>query len=161
MPATYEPINTQALGTAVADVYFNSIPQTYTDLVLVINGTVATATNCSLRFNSDNLSNYSATYIYGDGTSAVSGRVTSRSFLDGGGMSTANSSTNIFHIFNYTNSTTYKTCLVRASDPLTTYAWASIWRKSPAAITAINVLTNTGANFSIGTTFTLYGIKAA
>ena len=35
MPATYDVISTQTLGTAAATVTFSSIPQTYTDVVWV------------------------------------------------------------------------------------------------------------------------------
>lgn len=161
MPATYEPIATQTLGTATADVFFNSIPQTYTDLVLVINGNTATQTNCGMRFNSDNTNNYSTTYYYGDGSTVNNGRGSNMTYLAGGDFISTGNCTNVFHIFNYTNATTFKTVLNRTTTSGLTMAWVSIWRKAPAAITAINVLTATGANYSIGTSFTLYGIKAA
>lgn len=161
MPATYEPISTQTLATAVADVYFNSIPQTYTDLVLVMNGSLASQTNCAMRFNSDNTTNYSTTYIYSDGSNAYGGQVTNVSFLYGGDFKSTGNSTNIFHIFNYTNSTTFKTVVNRNTTSTTAMAWLSVWRKTPEAITSINVMTASGANYSVGTTFTLYGIKAA
>jgi hypothetical protein len=46
MPAgnTYEAIATQTLGSAAASVTFSSIPGTYTDLVLVVAGTLTTGT---------------------------------------------------------------------------------------------------------------------
>jgi hypothetical protein len=42
-----------------------------------------------------------------------------------------------------------------------TGAVVGLWRKTPEAITSIDVLTLTADTFSIGTTFVLYGIKAA
>lgn len=161
MAFTYEPIATQTLGTATADVFFNSIPQTYTDLVLVMNGNAASGTNAGMRFNSDNTTNYSATYIYGDGSTVNNGRVSNNTFIYGGDFISTGNCTNIFHIFNYTNATTFKTVLNRTTTSGLTMAWVSIWRKAPAAITSINVLTSNGVSYSIGTTFTLYGIKAA
>ena len=80
MPATYEPINTQTLGTAVADVYFTSIPQTYTDLVLVISSNTSSNTQTGYRLNSDSGNNYSDTRLSGDGASALSTRVNSDTF---------------------------------------------------------------------------------
>lgn len=167
MPATYEVINTQTLGTATADVYFNSIPQTYTDLVLVISGNSASYFNTAFRLNSDSGSNYSWTELYSTGSSVVSGRISSNTFgrFDNyGGMDTTGRNIIVANFMNYSNSTTYKTVIDRANNAGGTYPGAQInmnlWRNT-AAITAINVLSSTGANFSIGSTFTLYGIKAA
>lgn len=161
MPSTYEPISTQTLSSTTADVFFNSIPQTYTDLVLVINGNAQSGTNCGMRFNSDNTTNYSTTYFYGDGSTVNTGRVSSTTFIYGGDFNATANCTNIFHIFNYTNATTSKTVLNRNTTSTVTMAWVSMWRKTPEAITSINVLTSNGVSYSIGTTFTLYGIKAA
>jgi hypothetical protein len=38
--STYTPIATQTLGSAASSVIFSSIPQGYTDLVLIENGKV-------------------------------------------------------------------------------------------------------------------------
>lgn len=167
MALTYEPINTQTLGTAVADVYFTSIPQTYTDLVLVISGNSASYFNTGFRLNSDNGSNYSWTEMYGTGSSSASGRITSNTFgrFDNyGGMSATGRNIIVANFMNYSNSTTYKTVINRANNAVSTYtgtqANANLWR-STAAITSINVLSSTGVSFSVGSTFTLYGIKAA
>ena len=167
MSATYEPISTQTLGTAVADVYFTSIPQTYTDLVLVISSNTSSNTQTGYRLNSDSGNNYSDTRLSGDGSSALSTRVNSDTFarLDWyGGADSTGRNTLIAHFFNYTNATTRKTVLSRGSNAggliAGTTAVASLWRATPAAITSINILTSSGANFSIGSTFTLYGIKA-
>ena len=41
MPITYEPIATTTLTTTTASVTFSSISGSYTDLILVINGTAS------------------------------------------------------------------------------------------------------------------------
>jgi len=41
--STYTPIASVTLSSAQASVTFSSIPQTYTDLVLVVNGSTATS----------------------------------------------------------------------------------------------------------------------
>ena len=38
MPATYEPIASTTLGASAAAIEFTSIPGTYTDLVVVLQG---------------------------------------------------------------------------------------------------------------------------
>jgi len=61
---------------------------------------------------------------------------------------------------NYSNTTTYKTGLVRANSAASgTDAIVGLWR-STAAITSI-VATHDTAQFATGSTFTLYGIASA
>jgi hypothetical protein len=161
MASTYTPIATQTLGSAQSSYTFSSIPSTYTDLVLIINGYDSTPGTASLgiQFNSDTGSNYSVTGMLGDGTSASSYRQTSQSasnigtFFPTTGM-------NIVNIMNYANTTTYKTMLGRVSTAASRVAaTVGLWR-STAAINRID-LTIQGDNFAIGSTFTLYGILAA
>jgi len=47
--STYEPIASQTLGSAASSVTFSSIPQGYTDLVLVLNVKGSTANFPSLH----------------------------------------------------------------------------------------------------------------
>ena len=74
--STYTPIATNTLGSAQASVTFSSISGSYTDLVLIINAGTSDASeqDCLIRVNGDTGSNYSATYMYGTGSSAASGR---------------------------------------------------------------------------------------
>jgi hypothetical protein len=160
MAVTYEPISTNTLGSNTATVTFSSIPQTYTDLVLVVNGVQSANQYVAIRFNGDTTSNYSQTRLYGDGTTATSDRQTSVTF----GRLSAGNPTNRFlticSIQNYANATTFKTWLSRSNLDLVG-AVAGLWRISPVAITSLSVLTTTVDTFLTGTTFTLYGIKAA
>jgi len=56
--STYTPIASQTLGSAASSVTFSSIPQGYTDLVLVINSVAASSTNnMDMSFNSDTSAN--------------------------------------------------------------------------------------------------------
>lgn len=163
MPRTYEPIATQILTANATSVTFSSIPSSYTDLILIFNGTNATSNNgLRLRFNSDSGTNYSTTYLYGNGSSAVSERTTNTT---GGQIATdiaSTQATSIAHIMNYSNTTTFKTFLGRGSSAANfADAQVSLWRNT-AAITSVTVLLGAGtSNFSTGSTFTLYGIKAA
>lgn len=160
---TYEAIATQTLGSATATVTFSSIPSTYTDLVLVCNfGASSAGQDFTFRFNGDTNSNYSDTRIYGNGTSAVSNRNTSatRITADSVGVSTSLQVTDIIQVINYSNTTTYKTALVRVADAAkSTEATVGLWRNT-AAITSID-LAMTSGNLLSGSTFSLYGIKAA
>ena len=167
MAATYEPIATTTLGSAQSSVTFGSggtIPQTYTDLICVMSIKNGSGTNYNtyVRFNDVTSSDYSVTYLYGTGSSAGSGRDTSTSNGIRVGYSNAGDfSTNIFHIFNYTNSTTYKTTLARANDNASiVVANVGLWRRTDY-INRFTLVNEAGANFSAGSTFNLYGIKAA
>jgi hypothetical protein len=62
---------------------------------------------------------------------------------------------------NYSNTTTYKTVLLRSNNASAiTVATVGLWR-STSAINTIKIYADGAAVFSVGSTFTLYGIKAA
>lgn len=163
--STYTPIATQTLASAAYTVTFSSIPSTYTDLVLVINAaTTANTKNPVFRYNSDTGTNYSSTELYGDGSSVGSVRQTSVNAIYGGavGISGGNESIIICNIQNYANTTAYKTALIKTSAKFNSIdVVVGVWRNT-AAINSIDILTlSSGQNWSIGSTFTLYGIAAA
>ena len=159
MTATYDCIATTTLGSAQASVTFSSISGSYTDLVLVIGGALSSSDGPTLQFNNDTGSNYSDTFLYGNGSSATSGRNSSQSEMAIGYMDTGQSNM-IVHIMNYANTTTYKTALGRGNAPAAlTIARVGLWR-STAAISTIKVKLSGVLTFNSGSTFTLYGIKA-
>jgi hypothetical protein len=162
MPVTYESIATTTLGTTVSDVTFSAIPATYTDLILVINGGFSALDQLNLQLNSDTTTNYSWTYLRGDGSSATSSRGSSQSEIILGNLTTGIDSVNITQFQNYANATTFKTVLNRSNYASgRVQATVGLWRKSPEAITTIKVYKNSAGTFNVGSTFTLYGIKAA
>jgi len=159
MAATYEPIATTTLSSNQSSVTFSSIPGTYTDLVLILVGqNTPSQDNFRLTMNNDTGSNYSYTYLSGNGTSASSGRGSNATPMYIGNLPSSQWATNIAHIMNYANTTTFKTVLSRQSGT-SAEAWINMWR-STAAITTIKVDTGAG-NYVSGSTFTLYGIAAA
>ena len=159
---TYVALATQTLGSSAASVTFSSIPSTYTDLVIVLS-VGNTDKDIGMRFNSDSGTNYSRTFTYGNGTSAVSARTSNDTgIFPPVGQSSTNFGSTIIHINNYSNSTTYKTVLIRGNDGADA-AWAivSLWRATPAPITSINFYLLGSAQMLAGSTFTLYGIASA
>lgn len=162
MPKTYEPIATNTLSSATPSVTFSSIPQTYTDLVCVVSAKAATtAYDLYLQFNGDTGNNYSWTALSGTGTSAVSTRNSNGPAIqmdNYGSVRTTDFNTNISHIMNYSNSTTYKTVLARAGAAASGVdVNVGLWRNT-AAITSMTLYIN---SFAVGSTFTLYGVKSA
>lgn len=161
MTATYENIATTTLTSATATVTFSSIPNTFTDLILMIGGAASAAQGMALWYNNDTTlpGLYSRTYMYGDGTSAISARASGGSanhqILE---IGTA-ISTVYAHIMNYANTTTNKTALSRGGSASNlTIAEVGLWR-STAAINRLDIATVSGTMNS-GTVLTLYGIKA-
>ena len=160
--STYTPIATQTLSSAAASVTFSSIPQGYTDLVLVVNGSGSVGNDVRLQFNNDTGSNYSYTTLSGTGSSAISARAsneTSTPLTYYGGVSTTLGATNqIGYLMNYSNSTTFKSVLARANNASSGVdANVCLWRNTNA-INTIRVFLPT-ANFQTGTTVSIYGIQ--
>jgi len=167
VPATYEPIQTYTLGSAQATISFTSIPSTYTDLRLVMTGTVTASAGSAfaMRYNSDTATNYSYIAFYGNGSSAQGyDNAASITAI----IMTANFRTTIpvlatFDINSYAGSN-YKNTLITysyddgASGGLVTRE-AAMWRNT-AAINRIDI-TTTSTTYAAGTTVTLYGIKNA
>jgi hypothetical protein len=158
--STYSTIATTTLASATPSYTFSSIPSTYTDLILVMSGTASGTSDIYVQFNGDTASNYSRTFLYGDGSVAASGRQTFSSFLWAYAVG-SNQNDGVLHLQNYSNTTTYKTAISRWNVP-STYTGTSVglWR-STSAISSMAVGITGGFNLSIGTTLTLYGIAAA
>ena len=158
---TYVAIAEQTLGSAASSVTFSSIPGTYTDLVLVMNGVMNYANSYFVMYyNGDStLSNYSSNAIYGNGTSALA---ESNGYIKLGFSNNATTPiTAIINIQNYSNTTTYKTNLIRFSNTANqTSTGVGLWRNT-AAINSITIYSYYGGTFNAGSTFSLYGIKSA
>ena len=161
--ATYTPIATTTLGSATTSYTFTSVPQTYTDLILVFNGQIQV--NTFFRFNGDSGTNYSQNSMWGDGTTAASHRESniSQTYIGdyiGNPLNNAGSML-IMQIQNYSNTTTYKTTLYRASNvSKLSEAGVSLWRNT-AAITSVTVSSDSTNGMLAGSTLTLYGIASA
>ena len=160
MAATYTPIASITLGATATSVTFSSIPQTYTDLILVTNVASTGTADMDIRVNSDTGSNYGWTALSGSGSAAVNARGSNDSKFRAdqyGIITTAFNQMNIVQFMNYSNSTTYKTFISRASNASSgTDLTVGTWR-STSAITTITVI-NT---LITGSTLNLYGILGA
>lgn len=161
MTSTYSTIATTTLGSAQSSVTFNSFSG-YTDLYIIVNSTAAGNQNILLRFNSDSGTNYSYTRITGQSGGANSNRESS---IDAINLYNSSASLNgvmattIVQVQNYANTTTFKTVFSRGNGGTNeTNAQVSLYR-STSAITSLTFSIFT-TNFSTGSTFTLYGIKA-
>jgi len=172
--STYTPIATTTLASNQGTVTFSSIPTTYTDLRLIIKGGfVDNGFIFGIRVGNgsvDSGTNYSFTWMRGNGTSATSGRYSGMTL--GAACEEGKDDLNnicIVDFMNYSNTSTYKTWVTRKGNAgNTTDSTVNLWR-STSAINTIAIAESgaggTGSfnygNMLAGTTFTLYGIQAA
>jgi hypothetical protein len=161
MPSTYEPIATTTLTSAQTSVSFTSISSAYTDIVIVLSVRDATNGYLLVRYNNDSNSNYSRSVMYGDGSNPQAFRQTNQTshFIATGG---SNNEGQLINVNNYSNATTYKTTLFRDNTAGSSVAAQVGLYRSTSAITQIDFISPNGtATIASGSTFTLYGIKAA
>ena len=168
MAVTYESIATTTMAnSSTTSVTFNSFSG-YTDLVLVTSTKSQGGydfQNSYLTFNGDTGTNYSYTALQGDGSSASSNRQSNVNGIpvgfDIGTTQSGKWSVNIISIMNYSNSSINKTVIARKNaNPSLVSAIAGLWR-STAAITSLTLSRDDSNGYTTGSTFTLYGIKAA
>lgn len=166
MATTYEPIATTTVPSdTTSGVTFSSIPQTYTDLVLVISA----AASGSLRYRiNGSTSNYWNRYLEGSTTSTVSTFADSTTGNKGWitesarPSSTLGSGISITNFMNYTNTVKGKMIISKSAANNGVDFVTSFWNDT-TAISSIVVAVNdifTGTLYA-GSILTLYGIKAA
>ena len=176
MPApTYIAISNTVLGSNTTSFTINSIPQTYTDLVLVARwASTSNSRGMLMRFNSDSGSNYSVAGLVGygaSGTNAIPANEINRTWVrlgawnDGAGTSFDSPGFTITHINNYTSTTQNKTvlsqymCQPDGANRNDVGYLVNEWRNTNA-ITSITIFDPSGPSYITGTRVTLYGIKA-
>ena len=171
--ATYTLISSNVLSSSAASVTFSSIPATYTDLVLRAsvrcdNG--GNQNNLRIQFNSDSSSNYSETWVRGNGTNAASSRVSSQTnilealVVNGDGSTASTFGSLEMYIPSYTVSQNKPISTIAVQETNATgafiYATADLWRNT-AAITSIYIEAGATVNLLSGSSFYLYGISNA
>lgn len=167
MANTFTLIKAEVLTGSQASVSFTSIPATYTDLVVKLSARCdAAIVNIKITFNSDTATNYSQTYIYGDGSSAASGRSSSDTNINPFGLNASTYTSNTFsnaeiYVPSYLVSQNKPVGFFGVTENNATSAYmmadAGLWRNT-AAITSITIAPNAN-NFVSGSSFYLYGIK--
>lgn len=164
---TYTPIESRTLTSTTSSVTFTSIPQTYTDLVLVGDFSMASPSGTVYivgrvgNGSIDTGSNYSSTVLFAVSSNASSYRTSNVAYMQYDTYITGSNRAMLTANFqNYSNTTTRKISIGRTSSAaVNTSVIANLWR-STAAINQINLYDYTGNSFAAGSTFTLYGIRA-
>jgi hypothetical protein len=167
MANTYFALAKSVITTNTASITFASIPQTYTDLLIVIsarcNGGVI-GSWYTMRFNGQN-TNYNNVYILGSGAAATSATSTTSIMANQvipGTSATANTFSNVqIYLPSYTGNK-YKnvgTSAVGENNATTAYIYAGYGISSNTAATASIEIDCDGYSFVSGSRFDLYGIK--
>lgn len=162
MPTTtYDLIDSRTLSTNAGTIIFDSLPSTYQDLVLVVEGLGSGGeVLADLRFNGDSGSNYSFRRMRGSSTTASSNTGNTKTVI-GTELGFANGSergSQTMYIMDYSASDRQKTVLITEnSRGVYGVAVAAARWTGTAAITSITVRSTTNT-FAAGTNFYLYGI---
>ena len=156
-------IQHQELGSAQSSITFSSIPQTFTDLYLLVSDRNASSNDVAMyvTFNGST-SGYTVRRLIGTGSSALSQTFSERLIAASGNANyTASTfSNNAIYIPNYTSSSnkTWSSDAVTENNATGSYQQivAGLWSNT-AAITALEICPN-GGTFAQYTSATLYGI---
>lgn len=145
---------------------FSSIPQTYKHLQIRCNikGSSANVNPPFLRFNSDSGSNYARHRLYGNGSSVLSGAISSTTLIGIGTyastLDTTYPMTCIVDIYDYTSTSKFKTVNNLGGIDMNGSGEINLSSGLWMSTSAINALTInvSGVNFTSDSTFALYGI---
>ena len=167
MAVTYKLIQNQTLTGSQATVTFSSIPQTYTDLVLLVSGRTDRASvldDCKITLNGVT-TNMTLRAVSGTGATAGSATDTLIYASINGNSATASAfGLATFYFANYTSTTIAKAVSaegVSETNGATSYQYmnAGLWNPgTQAAITTIACTSYNAANFLQYSSFSLYGI---
>jgi hypothetical protein len=171
MANTYVKIASVSVGSGgQASMDFNSIPATYTDLLIKISTRIVATSDFPalvLRFNGSSAANYSTRWLLGSGSAASSGSSSAGTSMrlgnTDGSLQTASTFGNFeVYIPNYAGSTNKSVSVDAVSENNATAGYqnlvAGLWSNT-AAITSISLLEITPLNIAQYSTATLYGIK--
>lgn len=157
---TYEAIATTTPSNGATSIQFNSIPSTFTDLLIVAGGYSSADISYNLEFNGDTGSNYSTTYLLGSGSASSSGRLTNDVKIVANGRTGTSGGIVKINIGNYSNTNMYKTTLAGGVNTSGYVAYSGGSWRSNSAINSIKITPESGT-ISSGSVWTIYGIKAA
>jgi hypothetical protein len=159
--------STTVSGSSTYNIQFASIPQTYTDLKIIMKAKInGPSANGGLKFNSST-SNYKQMVVNGVGTTVSANYTTGLNsiaywYFPNNDSSYSNRfGYNEIYIGHYAG-TNYKTCRIYSMSPsssigekaTTTASW---W--DATAISQIDIYNYQNSPFNAGSTFQLYGIK--
>lgn len=158
---TYTPIANFTLSTDAVAMEITSIDQSFTHLVVIIEGYVTARTGQYVTINGDATdANYGFVYAYGTGSSAISGSGAYRGTNEVFENSSTNRTLMCMEFIEYSSVNKHKNILIRADNasPNGTEMRVMKWANTSSPITSISLSTTGSASWGSGTSFALYGI---
>jgi hypothetical protein len=162
-------IEAKTVSVAVSSVSFTTIPQTYTDLKILISGRNSyTSTGIEVTFNSTS-SGYNSRRLYGGGTGNMATDTFGTTYVSNTSITDSSQTALIFgngeiYIPNYANTSINKIVSIDGTSEnngtSSYYMFTnSIWSNT-SAINTVTIKADTG-NLEVGTKVYLYGITSA
>lgn len=161
-------IETKVVGTATNTLEFTGIPQSYTDLCILLS--VRTSINdnigyATIRVN-NSTSNWTSRWLQGNSSATVSASSSSApDFFGSGNSTTANTFGNgMIYIPNYTAATNKSLSIDFVSENNSGAAFAAMQRivaalwSDTTAISSFQLIADTGTNLAVNTSVSIYGI---
>ena len=166
MPQTWDLLATATPG-GTASIAINSIPQTYTDLVIVTNVRVTSAWDIqTFQLNGagssyDQIYSESTGQTTGLGTAQISFRV---NYIPGTSYAGVWDSS-VYYLPRYSQANTFKTLLTQgaaaANSSFFVQATVSTYKGTATAVTSLTCCTANGGTYAANSTIRVYGILAA
>jgi hypothetical protein len=156
--ATNVPIQSVQLVSSSSTITFSSIPQSYTDLRIVISNVTNAVTDIIATFNGDSSAIYSRIYMEGSSSSAGAQNNNGTGSQWGYVPSSTTHQQSVIDLMNYSNTSTFKPMIQRATVNAFT-GFAALSYRSLNAITSVTLTAN-ASTFNAGTTVDIYGIKS-
>ena len=166
MAYTYSKIATYTVGSGgIASIDFLNIPQTYTDLCLMISARSAGSGIDDLRLKINGVTtNRTERYLLGNGATASSGTgtIAQIGLIPSTSQTASTFGNTSVYIPNYTSSNNKSLSIDDVTENNATTAYASMWAALWSQTTAISSLSVYGASANLAqySTAHLYGIKA-
>lgn len=165
--SAFEHIETQTVGAGgAASITFSSIAGTYKHLqIRGLQRMASSPCDINFRLNSDNGSNYSQHWLYGDGAGAYSsgGFNTSGGYIGYHSAGTTYASVYVLDLLDYASTSKFKTSRTLfggdANGSGIVMLSSSSWR-STSAVTSVTLYSTNSVNFAQYSSFSLYGVKA-
>lgn len=162
MAAALVPLQNITLGSNQTSIVFGSLPSTYKDLRIVVQGQLTASSNYfKLNFNGDSGNNYNYVFMRGNGSATLSTAVSNdASIYQTPSSISADTNTMITaDVMDYSATDKHKSTLTRShTDGVYVWAIAGRWANT-SAITSVTIAAFSGS-LKAGSTFALYGVVA-
>lgn len=162
-PGAFELISTTVLSSANSSISFTGIPNTYKHLqIRMVAKTTDLNTQAWLRINGVSSATYSQHYLDGNGSSVSSNGTANTDRIWFANTNTTYFAPCIIDILDYASTTKNKS--IRAFSGYINadgVRLTSGMLVSTSAITSLTILNSQSNNFSVGSRFSLYGVKGS